>query len=300
LCTRVDIGVKSGFVLNPFDLAADERTRPPSPKKISNLLSLIGLMLATDGQEELSAVEKALLDKLICSAYAEALSVNMVPTMSDLVRLTRQAGDEAVDSALRNRLHDLAHSLSLFTKDGSFGYFLDGATNFDAEKQLLIFDTSKISEPRLQKIAIALLIDLIERKADEYRYRAIRFTAILDDACDAMRSHEGACRLEELSRQARSWGLMLVYVVRKLGNFSRHKDQACAIARLCDTKLIFPVESRECNLLNELFSLTIVESENVKRIMSSQKDKFGSDCLLVIGDKFETIRFLQTVNVLDN
>jgi hypothetical protein len=135
LCTRVDLGVNSGIVLNPFDLAPNEITGAPSPKKIGDLLSLIGLMLATEGQEELPAVEKALLDQFICSAYAEALSRSTVPTMSDLVRITRQAGDKAVDAALGDRLQNLALSLSLFTKEGTFGHFLDGATNFDAEKQ---------------------------------------------------------------------------------------------------------------------------------------------------------------------
>jgi type IV secretory pathway VirB4 component len=154
----------------------------------------------------------------------------------------------------------------------------------------MIFDTSKVTEPRLQKIATALLIDLIERKAAEYRFRAIRFTTIVDDAGDVMRSHAITRRLEELSRQARSCGLMLVCVTQKLGDFCRHKDEAGAIVRLCNTKLIFRPESRELNLLKEVFSLTTAEFENAKRLIPDQISEFSSDCVFIIGAQSEIIR----------
>ncbi len=75
----IDLGPNSGFIINPFDLGPEDKPGEPSPDKITALLSLLDLMLAPEGREELNVEEKSLLDGLIRVAYMDANFRGTVP-----------------------------------------------------------------------------------------------------------------------------------------------------------------------------------------------------------------------------
>ena len=60
------------MMINPFDLGPEDQPGEPSADKISTLLSLLDLMFAPEGREELNVEEKSLLDGLIRVAYMDA------------------------------------------------------------------------------------------------------------------------------------------------------------------------------------------------------------------------------------
>ena len=92
LCAYVDLGPGAGYILNPFDLGPEDKPGEPSADKLSTLLSLLDLMLAPEGREELSVEDKALLSGLINLAYMDAHLNNNVPTMTDLAQSNRSVG----------------------------------------------------------------------------------------------------------------------------------------------------------------------------------------------------------------
>lgn len=148
LSAYIDLGPNSGFIVNPFDLGPEDKPGEPSPDKITALLSLLDLMLAPEGREELNVEEKSLLDGLIRVAYMDANFKGTVPIMSDLACVTAQAAADEVDPLQRDRLQQFARGLSLFTRSGAFGGLVDGYTNVDTEKLFIVFDTREVNEPR--------------------------------------------------------------------------------------------------------------------------------------------------------
>ena len=136
-----------------------------------------------------------------------------------------------MDPTRRDRLQQFASGLSLFTKQGAFGGLLDGYTNIDTEKLFIVFDTREVNEPRLERLAVFILAEFIRRRASESKMRGIRFAAIIDEAATLMRFKAGARLLDDLSRRARHYGMMLVSITQQLKDFFRQSEQADSVVK---------------------------------------------------------------------
>lgn len=292
LCSYIDLGPSSNFVLNPFDLGPDDISGQPSPAKLANLLSLLDLMLAPDGREELTMAQKAVLENLIRLVYAQAKLTGSTPTMSDLMRVTKQATASEIDPLQRQRLNDFALGLSLFTRDRAFGGFIDGLTNIDSNKLYIVFDTGEVTDPRLEKIALFLTTQFISTRAAEYKQRGIRFAAVIDEAGTVMRSKAGARLLDDLSRRSRHYGMMLVTIARDLDDFFRQSDYAKSIVKNCHMKLILRQDAGDLKLLKETFRLTDAEIVSVEQFSKDEEKRKDSQCLLIVGAVHGTIRLV--------
>lgn len=292
LCAYVDLGPSSGFILNPFDLGPEDKPGEPSADKISTLLSLLDLMLAPEGREELNVEEKSLLDGLIRVAYMEAQFRETVPTMSDLARVTAQAADAEVDPLQRDRLQQFARGLSLFTRQGAFGGLVDGYTNIDIEKLFIVFDTREVNEPRLERIAVFILAEFIRRRAAECKLRRIRFAAIIDEAATLMRFKAGARLLDDLSRRARHYGMMLVSITQQLKDFFRQQEQADSVVKNSHMKLILRQDPSDLRLLKDTLRLTDAEVLSIENFSKDEEKRRDSQCLLIVGAVHGTIRLV--------
>jgi type IV secretory pathway VirB4 component len=251
LCAYIDLGPSSGYILNPFDLGPEDKEGEPSADKISSLLSLLDLMLAPEGREELNVEEKSLLDGLIRVAYMDAHFRGVVPTMSDLARVTAQAAADEVDPLQRDRLQQFARGLSLFTRSGAFGGLVDGHTNVDIEKLFIVFDTREVNEPRLERIAVYILAEFIRRRAADSKARGQRFAAIIDEAATLMRFKAGARLLDDLSRRARHYGMMLVTITQQLKDFFRQAEQADSVVKNSHMKIMLRQDPSDLKMLKE-------------------------------------------------
>jgi conjugal transfer ATP-binding protein TraC len=292
LSAYIDLGPNSGFMINPFDLGPEDKPGEPSADKITALLSLLDLMLAPEGREELNVEEKSLLDGLIRVAYMDANFRGTVPTMSDLARVTAQAAADEVDPLQRDRLQQFARGLSLFTRSGAFGGLVDGYTNIDTEKLFIVFDTRDVNEPRLERIAVFILAEFIRRRAAEYKERRIRFAAVIDEAAMLMRFKAGARLLDDLSRRARHYGMMLVSITQQLKDFFRQSEQADSVVKNAHMKLILRQDPSDLKVLKETLRLTDAEVAAIDNFSRDEEKRKDSQCLLIVGASHGTIRLV--------
>ncbi len=292
LSAYVDLGPNAGFIINPFDLGPEDKPGEPSPDKISGLLSLLDLMLAPEGREELNVEEKSLLDGLIRVAYMDANLRGTIPIMSDLARVTAQAAADEVEPMQRDRLKQFARGLSLYTRAGAFGGLVDGYTNIDAEKLFIVFDTREVNEPRLERIAVFILAEFIRRRAAEYKARRIRFAAVIDEAATLMHFKAGARLLDDLSRRARHYGMMLVSITQQLKDFFRQAEQADSVVKNAHMKLILRQDPSDLKVLKETLRLTEAEVLAVDHFSRDEEKRKDSQCLLIVGASRGTIRLV--------
>jgi conjugal transfer ATP-binding protein TraC len=292
LTSYVDLGPSSGFILNPFDLGPEDKIGEPSADKVSTLLSLLDLMLSPEGRDELNVEEKSLLDGLIRVAYMDAQFRSTVPIMSDLARVTAQAAADEVDPLQRDRLQQFARGLSLFTRTGAFGGLVDGYTNIDQEKLFTVFDTREVNEPRLERIAVFILAEFIRRRAAEYKERRIRFAAIIDEAATLMRFKAGARLLDDLSRRARHYGMMLVSITQQLKDFYKQAEQADSVVKNSHMKLILRQDPSDLKLLKETLRLTDAEVSAIESFSKDEEKRKDSQSLLIVGASHGTIRLV--------
>lgn len=293
LCAYVDLGPNSGFMLNPFDLGPDDQLKgEPSHDKISSLLTLLDLMLAPEGRDELTVQEKSLLDGLIRLCYMEAQLSGKVPTMSDLARVTAQAATTEVDNVQRDRLATFARGLNLFTRSGAFGGLVDGHTNIDTEKLFIVFDTREVNEPRLERIAVFILADFIRRRAAESKERMVRFAAIIDEASTLMRFKAGARLLDDLSRRARHYGMMLVSITQQLKDFFRQAEEADSVVKNSHMKILLRQDPSDLKLLKEVLRLRDAEVLAIEAFSKDEEKRKESQALLIVGAVHGTIRLV--------
>jgi type IV secretory pathway VirB4 component len=292
LSETIDLGLASAHTLNPFDLDFGDNSGEPSADKMANLLSLFDLMLAPEGQEELDVEEKSLLGGLIRLAYRNANLTGSVPCLSDLAQLTVQAAVNETDPVQRERLGILCRGLLLYTREGPFAGLVDGHTNIDAEKLLIVFDTSALNEPRLQRIAQFMLVEYIERLAVDYKARNVRFAAIIDEISVVMQFRSGARLLADLCARSRKYGMMLVSVTRQWKDFSSHSEQAAAVIKYSNTKLILRQDANDLKDLKEALSLTDAEAVSVEQFAAEEQEKRHCQCLLIVGSVHGTIRLV--------
>ncbi len=292
LCAYIDLGPSSGYILNPFDLGPEDKEGEPSADKISSLLSLLDLMLSPEGREELNVEEKSLLDGLIRVAYMDSHFRGVIPTMSDLARVTAQAAADEVDPLQRDRLQQFARGLSLFTRSGAFGGLVDGHTNIDIEKLFIVFDTREVNEPRLERIAVYILAEFIRRRAADSKARGVRFAAIIDEAATLMRFKAGARLLDDLSRRARHYGMMLVTITQQLKDFFRQAEQADSVVKNSHMKIMLRQDPSDLRMLKDTLRLTDAETVAIENFSRDEEKRRDSQCLLIVGSVHGTIRLV--------
>ena len=292
LCAYVDLGPNSGFIMNPFDLGPEDKPGEPSPDKVSSLLSLLDIMLAPEGRDELNVEEKSLLDGLIRVAYMDAAFRGTMPIMSDLARVTAQSAADEIDPTQKERLSQFARGLSLFTKTGAFGGLVDGYTNIDTEKLFIVFDTREVNDPRLERMAVYILAEFIRRKAAECKARGERFGAIIDEAATLMRFKAGARLLDDLSRRARHYGMMLVSITQQIKDFFRQAEQADSVVKNSHMKILLRQDPSDLKLLKETLRLTDAEVAAIENFSRDEEKRRDSQCLLIVGAVHGTIRLV--------
>ncbi|MDZ4832508.1 MAG: ATP-binding protein [Candidatus Melainabacteria bacterium] len=294
-CSYIDLGPSSGFILNPFDLGPDDydKNGGPTSEKISNLLSLLDLMLAPEGREELRMEDKSILDKLIRLTYAISLTEKgRVPTMTDLANVIEQTADIEPDNQQRAILKMLSRSLSLFTKTGAFGGLVDGYTNVDTTKPFIVFDTRDVNEPRLERIAVYMLAEFIRRTASECKKNDVRLAAIIDEASTLMRFPAGARLLDDLSRRSRHYGMMLVSITQQLKDFFQQSKQADSVVKNAHMKILLRQDASDLALLKEALRLKDAEVAAIEQFARDDERRKESHALLIVGAKRGTVRLV--------
>lgn len=213
-CSYIDIGPTTGNRINPFDLEPNATFDEAVAQKIPTLLVLLDAMLAPENAEELPLRQKALLDRLLKQTYAMCAKQRRVPIMSDLLSVVANAARSARNQAEYNMFAELADGISLYCGEGAYAGLVDGYTNIDMKRPIIMFDTRDVVDPRLERVAVFVLADFIRRRAVDCKNRRVRFAAIIDEAATLMRFRAGAKLLDDLSRRARHLNMMLVTITQ--------------------------------------------------------------------------------------
>ena len=136
------------------------------------------------------------------------------------------------------------------------------------------------------------LAEFIRRRAAEYKQRNIRFAAIIDEAATLMRFRAGARLLDDLSRRARHYGMMLVSITQQLKDFFRQSEQADSVVKNSHMKLILRQDPSDLKLLKETLRLTDAEVVSIENFSKDEEKRKDSQCLLIVGAVHGTIRLV--------
>jgi type IV secretory pathway VirB4 component len=180
----------------------------------------------------------------------------------------------------------------LFTRAGAFGGIVDGYTNIDQEKLFTVFDTREVNEPRLERISVFILAEFIRRRAAEYKERRIRFAAIIDEAATLMRFRAGARLLDDLSRRARHYGMMLVSITQQIKDFFKQSEQADSVVKNAHMKLILRQDASDLKVLKDILRLSDAEVTAIENFSKDEEKRKDSQCLLIVGSSHGTIRLV--------
>jgi hypothetical protein len=277
-CVQISLADGSKDVINPFELSGGDFHGRPSGDKIRSLLSLFDLILAPEGSEELTVQEKALLDRLILRAYEEALTRATVPTMSEFAALLEQAAAEEADTFKRNLLQNLACGLSIFTKSGAYSSFLDGQTNIDLNKKLLICETKNITGLRYQKAVAYTLNQFIEKEALRGKTIGKRFALLVHPSTGLMMSEPGLKMLENFSAGTRQHAMMFAVATDQIRTLC---SKTPMLVKNAHTKLFLAQESEELSALKSELKLT---NEQVQAIDGFSLNDGSLTCSLNVGN----------------
>jgi len=291
-CENIILG-NTGYILNPFDVAAYEVYNGiPSGDKLRSLLSFFDLILAPEGKEELNVQEKALLNQLLIKAYAHTSARNTVPTMSEFTNLVAQTAAEEPHTAKGELLHKLASELSIFTRPGAYSSLIDGLTNLDVtNKKLITFDTRNLGGQRYEKAVLFMLTQFIMRAASQAKCsNNYRFGVFVHRANSGFMSSEaGTQMLNNLSKITRDYGMLFVVDTDRLSSLYSKAGSDASLLRNAPTKFVLGLNPRDLASLREELMLTDTQIQAVENFAF---DDMNFRCLLIIGHSTGIVRIV--------
>lgn len=194
-----------GVRLNPFDLpAAPDGSEDVLTRRVLFLHTFLAVLLSSD----LTAAEKAVLDRAILATYARAGITTdsrtwqrTPPILADLATVLAEDGSEAASN--------LANQLTPFTT-GSHARLFNGHSTDSTAGHLVVFALRQLPE-EVKAPAMLLALDAIWRQVT-HRTPPGRHLVVVDEAWLLMRDGAGAGFLFRMAKAARKrWtGLALV------------------------------------------------------------------------------------------
>ena len=107
-----------------------------------------------------------------------------------------------------------------------------------------------------------------------------------------MRFKAGARLLDDLSRRARHYGMMLVSITQQLKDFYRQAEQADSVVKNSHMKLILRQDPSDLKVLKETLRLSDAEVTAIDNFSKDEEKRKDSQCLLIVGASHGTIRLV--------
>jgi conjugal transfer ATP-binding protein TraC len=270
LCERVGgqyvrLALGAGHCINPFDLPpTGEREAGYTDPVAEQAIAVEGLlqMALGDGEEgaRLTPRERPVLLRAIKEAYARAGIAGTdpatwrrpAPVLDDLRRILLEV---PAGTAARPVAEDLASRLEPYVAGGALDGFLNRPTNVDLGRRLVVFNIQAL-DGALHPLAIHIIAGFVWRQLRWRKARRrLRETMLVVDECWSLLKHERGGRfLEEMARRARKYGLALVTITQRPGDFleSAHGQAVLANATI---KLLLKQDSSQIGAVGEAFGL---------------------------------------------
>ncbi|GAA3012548.1 VirB4 family type IV secretion system protein [Actinokineospora diospyrosa] len=234
--TYVHLGA-DGVHVNPLDLPihtrADGRRTAPRDALLRRSLFLHTVLAVLFG-EELSASERAALDRAVAATYQQA------GITADPRTWTRQApllADLAATLASRTEpgAHELAARLAPFT-EGAFSGLFAGPTTTRPEGHLVVHSLRDLPE-ELKPIGTLLTLDTVWRQVSNPAIRKPRLV-VVDETWLLMATEAGARFLYQMAKAARKRWAGLLLATQDILDFLRSPLGKAVIANAATTVLL--------------------------------------------------------------
>jgi hypothetical protein len=107
-----------------------------------------------------------------------------------------------------------------------------------------------------------------------------------------MRFKAGARLLDDLSRRARHYGMMLVSITQQLKDFFRQSEQADSVVKNAHMKILLRQDPSDLKLLKEVLRLRDAEVLAIEAFSKDEEKRKESQALLIVGAVHGTIRLV--------
>lgn len=266
-----------GVRLNPFDLpAAADGGEDVLTRRVLFLHTFLAVLLGSD----LTAAQKAVLDRAILATYAHAGITSdprtwqrTPPTLADLA--TVLADDNGETAA------DLANRLVPFTT-GSHARLFNGTSTVSTTGHLVVFALRQLPE-EVKAPAMLLALDTIWRQVTN-RAQPGRHLVVVDEAWLLMRDGAGARFLFRLAKAARKYWTGLAMVTQDADDVLA-SPLGRAIVSNAATQILLRQAPQAIDVISENFHLCHGEREF---LLSATR----GEALLLTGDRRHKVAFI--------
>ncbi|GAA2662927.1 VirB4 family type IV secretion system protein [Streptomyces vastus] len=259
-----------GVRLNPFDL-------PPTTGGEEDLLTrrvlFLHTFLAVLLGSDLTAAEKAVLDRAILAAYARAGITTdprtwqrTPPQLADLAAILAEDGSQTAA--------DLAHQLIPYTT-GSHAQLFNGPSTATTQGHLVVFALRQLPD-EVKAPAMLLALDAIWRQVSS-RPRTGRHLVVVDEAWLLMRDGDGARFLFRMAKAARKYWTGLAVVTQDADDVLA-SPLGRAIVSNAATQVLLRQAPQAIDVISENFHLCHGEREF---LLSAAR----GEALLLTGDR---------------
>jgi len=224
----ITISKDSPTIINPLDLMGHDFVE----KRLS-LMDLFKVMF-----EDLSEIQKAILDKALKETYAKkGITIDKwkgktPPTFSDLYKVLSQMNKKA--SAMEKAtFRALLNRLAIYTKGGVFG-FLDRQTKIDFNNDFVCFNIGSMPK-QVKPVVMFLILDYVYMKMRENKDRKL---LVVDEAWTLLRKTEEASYLFEIVKTCRKFNLGLLLITQDVADLVNSKAGGAVLANSSYTFLL--------------------------------------------------------------
>lgn len=247
-------------------------------EKIQSLHAFFDLLLAERGPGQsgtLTRHEKALLDQVICAAYAQAgitsdrrTHERPAPLLREVYQLLTSVTYRGEDSTgLANRLHRYV--------EGALSRLFAAATDVELDNPLVVFNIADLDE-ELRPLGLYLVSDCIWNHVRREQLNPRPRLLLVDEAWSLLQFPEGGRFLASLVRRARKRYLGMVTISQDINDFLG-SEWGQTILKNSSTKLLMKQDSSSIDLITDTFKLSAGER---RQLLASEK---GEGLLFALG-----------------
>jgi len=271
LCAQVGgqyvrLALGAGHCINPFDLPpTGEREAGYTDPVAEQTIAVEGLlqMLLADGDEggRLTPQERPVLLRALRETYARAGITGVdreswgrpAPVLDDLRRLLLEVPRDSPAGPLAA---DLAARLEPYVVGGALDGFLNRPTNVDLGRRFVVFNIQAL-DGALHPLAIHIIAGFVWRQLRwrKARRRTRETMLVVDEAWSLFKHERGGRFLEEMARRARKYGLALVTITQRPGDFLGSAPGQAVLAN-ATIKFLLRQDASQIGVVGEAFGLT--------------------------------------------
>lgn len=233
--TYIKLSANSEQKINPLDMATTSRSKEQLSSHAQDLIGVIALMVG-----DLSAPEKAALDKAILAVYAKIKG--KTPLLQDLYKELKKMKEV-----------DLCKRLEVYIT-GSLSHVFNHQTNIALDNRLVVFDIQDLPE-ELRQVMMMIIANFVE---NTIKQRPERRMLVIDEGWRLLEHEESARFVAGLVRRARHYYLGVSIITQQANDFLSNK-YGRAIASQSALRILMRQDTTTIEQVTKEFRLSAYE-----------------------------------------